>query len=298
MKNKKKFYWRSFVSFGLFLSFLVMTLSGVILYIAPPGRVANWSNWELWGLTKAGWQSLHTNFSLFFLILGIFHLFSINWKAFLAHIRTKATKELNRKKEMVLATLLTVFIFIGVIVNIPPFKTIMVWGESLTESWEKKETSPPIPHAELYSLEKFSAEILDIPLDSTIAILKANKISFDNKDQTIKEIGKSNGKAPSEIFLLFGKYKGQVDKERKKSVIIQRGNGIGKKSLQQIGEEYGIPVEEMIRALEKEGFKDITSEDILKDIAGKSGVTPADILKILNNRHAREKKIGSCRHRP
>ncbi len=286
MKDKKKFHWRSFVSFGLFFSFLVMTVSGVILYIAPPGRVSNWSNWELWGLTKAGWQSLHTNFSLFFLILGIFHLFSINWKAFLAHIRSKATKELNRKKEMVISTLLSVFIFIGVIVNIPPFRTIMTWGESLTESWEKEETSPPIPHAELYSLEKFSDEILGIPLDSTIGILKANKISLESKDQTIKEIGESNGKAPSEIFSLFGKSNEQVEKERKKSVVIQGGNGIGRKSLQQIGEEYGIPVEEMIRTLEKEGFKNITSEDILKDIADEHDVTPADILEILNNRHA------------
>jgi|GEM_PF-3181630 len=33
---------------GTFL--LIMALTGIMLYISPPGRVAHWSNWVLLGL--------------------------------------------------------------------------------------------------------------------------------------------------------------------------------------------------------------------------------------------------------
>ncbi len=59
----KRFAWKSFVSFGLLASFLVISVSGVVLYIAPPGRVARWVDWELWRMSLGDWQALHTNFS-------------------------------------------------------------------------------------------------------------------------------------------------------------------------------------------------------------------------------------------
>ena len=37
----KKFSWRGWTTFVTTISFIVDLLSGIILYIAPPGRVAN-----------------------------------------------------------------------------------------------------------------------------------------------------------------------------------------------------------------------------------------------------------------
>ncbi len=281
--RKKKFSWRGFVTFGLFFSFFIMTVSGVILYIAPPGRVAHWSEWTLWGLSKEGWQSMHTNFSLMFLILGIFHLFSINWKAFLGHIRSRVTRSLNRTWEMVLATLLTLAIFFGVIFNIPPFKTIMDWGEQFTESWEEEDSSPPIPHAELYAFTDFSREILKMSPDSARAILEGQGIKIDSMNQVLRDIAAANELSPADLYRFFGRSDTEVEKKRQGAVIIRGGNGIGRKSLQQIGDEYGIPPEDLVNALKKEGFK-AGEEDILKDIADKYGVSPSEILDILNNR--------------
>jgi len=39
------------------ISLIVDTLSGVILYIAPPGRVEKWIQWKVWGLTKNQWAA-------------------------------------------------------------------------------------------------------------------------------------------------------------------------------------------------------------------------------------------------
>ncbi len=281
--RKKKFSWRAFVTFGLFFSFIIMTVSGVILYIAPAGRIAHWSDWTLWGLTKEGWQSMHTNFSLFFLILGIFHLFSINWKTFLGHIRSRITRQLNRKREMLLSTLLSLFIFVGVIYNIPPFKTIMDWGEQFTESWEDEESDPPLPHAELYTLTQFAQEILETSPDSAMSRLQGAGLTVDSQGQTVRDIATANGLSPSEVYRIFGSSDEEVETLRQEKVIIRGGNGIGRKSFRQIAEEYGIPVEELTGALKKEGFE-ATPDDILKDLADEYGISPGEILEILNNR--------------
>lgn len=281
---KKKFNWRSFISFGLFYTFFIILFSGVILYIAPAGRVANWTNWKLIGFTKSGWQSIHTIFSYTFVILSVFHLFFINWKAFWTYIRSKTKAGLNRKRELVAATLLTVVFFFGVVGQVPPFQTVMDWGEKFTEGWEKEETAPPIPHAESYSLRKFADEILEKPVEEVMTVLRDSNIVVHSPEQTIAEIGEQNQLSPKDLYSVFGTSQNEVDATQKETQVIQGGNGIGKKTLSQIGSEYGIPVEELVTALETAGVSSVTSESVLKDLADESGKTPAELLDILNNR--------------
>ena len=59
---RKPFSWKPFTSFFILLSFVVLLLSGVVLYVAPPGRIANWTQWQF-GLDKEQWQALHTVFA-------------------------------------------------------------------------------------------------------------------------------------------------------------------------------------------------------------------------------------------
>ena len=49
-----KFNWQSFISIGLLISFLVMLISGVVLYIAPEGSLSRWIGWDVFSLTKTG----------------------------------------------------------------------------------------------------------------------------------------------------------------------------------------------------------------------------------------------------
>ena len=39
-----RFQWRAFVTLFVTLSFLLIAVSGLVLYVAPPGRVAHWSS--------------------------------------------------------------------------------------------------------------------------------------------------------------------------------------------------------------------------------------------------------------
>jgi hypothetical protein len=113
MKRKVSFNLRSFTSFSLVISTLIMSWSGFILYVAPPGRIANWGDWRLMLFKKAEWQALHTIFSYLFFILIIIHLFFVNWKTFLTYFKSKLRAGLNKKWELFAATILSVLIFIG-----------------------------------------------------------------------------------------------------------------------------------------------------------------------------------------
>jgi len=110
---KKSFSWRVFISFGLFIALLMMLVSGVILYISPPGRVANWTDWRMIGLTKRGWQNQHIIFGFSFLILSLFHLFFINWKAFLSYLKSKTSEGLKSPGELLTIIMLSFLFVIG-----------------------------------------------------------------------------------------------------------------------------------------------------------------------------------------
>ena len=131
----KKFNWRAFISFGLTYAFFIILVSGIMLYMSPPGRYAHWVNWKILGFTKEGWQAIHTIFSYTFVILSVFHLFTVNWKVFLSYLKSKAKTGLNRKREFFISTALVLLFFFGVIFSVPPFKSVMDFGEYLTESW-------------------------------------------------------------------------------------------------------------------------------------------------------------------
>ena len=79
--RKKKFSWRGWTTFVVTISFIVDIISGVVLYIAPPGRIAHWTNWTVWGFDKEEWGAIHTIFGYVLLIIVGIHLY-YNWKIF------------------------------------------------------------------------------------------------------------------------------------------------------------------------------------------------------------------------
>ena len=94
------------------LSFIVTFLTSVILYIVPHGRVAYWSNWKLWGLTKEQWAAIHTNVGFLFLAALLFHLY-FNWKPMISYLKNKARQFTLFTKEFNVALLITVLTTAG-----------------------------------------------------------------------------------------------------------------------------------------------------------------------------------------
>ncbi len=153
---KKSFSWRVFTSFGLFLSFFMLLVSGVILYIFP-GRTPGFI-WEMGGLTKPAWQNQHIIFGFAFSLLSLGHLFLINWHAFLSYLKTKTTQGMERPAELLTILMLSLVVGFGTFFNILPFSAILEFGKKISNSWTPKEKQAPKPFVERLSLAELSQQ--------------------------------------------------------------------------------------------------------------------------------------------
>ncbi len=134
-RKKSAFYTRSFAVFLLFFTVLVLAVSGIVLYVAPPGRYANFSGWEVLSIDKSGWEALHTNFSLIFLIIASLHIY-FNWKVIRGYLRRGVAWTVRYRLELGAATLTALVVGVGTLKWWPPFGTIMDFGEEMKQYWE------------------------------------------------------------------------------------------------------------------------------------------------------------------
>jgi len=276
MKRKATFNLRSFTSFSLVISTLIMSWSGFILYVAPPGRIANWGGWQLMLFTKAEWQALHTIFSYLFFILIIIHLFFVNWKTFLTYFKSKLRAGLNKKWELFAATLVSIIIFIGTLYSWTPFGPVMAFGEKVKESWEKNYSSGPVAHMEEYTLEKLSGDFSITP-EELIKMLTENNIKVGGKEQTLKVVAAENKTIPSKIYeLITSKYK-----KSQQALEQEVPAGIGKFTVKSTAESTGKELTAIIAILKEKGIE-ATGETSLREIAEKLGVTPRDVYNMLS----------------
>lgn len=203
---KKKFYWRSYVSISLLLSFLVIAVSGVILYLAPPGRVARWISWEMLGFNRGQWEDLHTLFSYLFIIFGLFHLFFFNWKLFFSYLRSRITRKINRKREIFFALATFMVITLFTLAKWPPVYSVMDLGNTISSGWADRRGAPPVPHAEEMTLNDISRELFRA--EPELVIKKLQELGFVVRDgkQTLDSLAVQNATAPSELFRHLSEY--------------------------------------------------------------------------------------------
>lgn len=198
--EQKSFKWRSFISFGMFFSFLIMAITGLILYIAPPGRVFRWTNWHFLGIDLTQWQALHTLFSYLFIGIAISHIFSMNWKILFSYFTRKTKEGLRRKRELISSAIVILLFAFGTLFQVPPFQSIMDLGNWASETWGKNIDYPPVAHAEEMTIEEISRFVLEIsPEEYRTRIEDAGYHITDNQ-QTVENVCDQNQVAPFVFF--------------------------------------------------------------------------------------------------
>ena len=197
---------RSFFSFLLALSFVVIMVSGIVLYIAPHGRVAYWVNWRLFGLTKDGWAAIHTIIGYLFMIVAVAH-FVLNFRVFAGYLKKTVQAGQKHLWELVASVVLFLLIFGATISNVPPFSTTMEIGEYFKESWAVESEKIPIPHSELMTIAKFS-EKLDLPIESVMKSLNEHGIQVEDTNETLKSIADRNDVSPSDVYKIMQPQRG------------------------------------------------------------------------------------------
>jgi hypothetical protein len=272
MPASTKFHWKVFISFYVVFSFLALAVSGIVLYVAPPGRVANWSVWQLLFLTKAQWQAVHTIVALAFLVAGGFHVY-FNWKVLVAYLKSKLQSGLRMKRELAAASLTGVAILAVSMTGVPPFGTVMDVGEEIKNSWSTSSSEPPVPHAELMTVEKL-AETVKIPVAKALANLEATGVKGAQPAMIVQQVADGNGLTPQQV------YERIQSEDAKPKVSMAEGGGWGRMSVQQVCERYSIPVETGVARLQAAGF-DVQATAMIRDLGSARGKTPIDIAKIV-----------------
>lgn len=113
-----RFRARPLVSLLLALSFLVLTLSGLLMYFWSPAM----SDSAL-GVGRGQWKDLHKVLSFVVVAMAGWHL-CLNWKAILGHIAApfRASRRVTREAAVALA--LMAVITAGTLMRVPPFSAL------------------------------------------------------------------------------------------------------------------------------------------------------------------------------
>ena len=137
--HERRFNWRGFASLATGFSFLIMMVSGIVLYVAPRGRVANWTDWTVLGMGKEAWSDLHMAAAVLFLAVVALHLF-FNWRVLVNYVRSRPARPRARLRELLAACVLTVVVAAGTIAEFPPFSAVEKGNTAFQDYWEKKTT--------------------------------------------------------------------------------------------------------------------------------------------------------------
>lgn len=275
----KSFKFRAFTTLTSLWSFLISLVSGIILYFTPQGKVANWTDWTIWGLDKETWGALHINSSLVFFIIIIFHIY-YNWSVLTHYIMQKTRATRNRKWELGLATLLAVFITLASLYDWQPFATIIEWNEDIKNYWARQaESQPPIPHAEEMTLTEFS-EQTNVPQKYIEKKIKEKGWTFRDSTQTIQEIADQNNISPADF------YKGLEQTAPSVNSSSRSGQGWGRMTITQASERLGLEPELALRNLQKSGIMAGPASTI-RELAMQTQKTPAEIVKLMGETNAK-----------
>ncbi len=268
------FQWRALTSVLMTLGFALLALSGTMLFLSPPGRVANWTNWTILGLRKSDWGGLHIWFGALFLSMTLLHVF-FNWRPLVSYFKNRVTRSVGFRMEWAVAAGMCVLVFAGTRANLPPFSTLLAWNEELKESWDRPAERAPIPHAELLTLAAL-AEKGGVGLADAMARLAAKGITAFTPETVVVRIAEEAGRSAREIYdIIMTAPKAAGGHTEGKA-----GGGLGWKTLAQFCADEGLdlPTVRARLATKKIAFDETTT---LREIAANNGQKPYDLVESL-----------------
>jgi Domain of unknown function (DUF4405) len=276
---KTTFSFRTFTTLILAWTFLALMVSGTVLYVSPPGRIANWTRWSIIALTKQQWQAVHTLSAIVFLTGGLFHLLKFNWKAFVAYLRRRGGETgLRFRWEIVASLTLFGVVMAGTVAALPPFGSIMVAGERIKESWGVPGDEPPVPHLELQSLGDVAAK-LGIKPDTAVRVLQEKGITAPEAGAPLKDVASRNRRTPREVYDALQQASG-TKAEPAAHGAPGTGSGMGTRTVVQVAEELGLSAAAALKVLEANGLEAKLEED-LRTVAFRKGRRPFEVYEIL-----------------
>ncbi|PLX38499.1 MAG: hypothetical protein C0606_09890 [Hyphomicrobiales bacterium] len=282
VRNKQGF--RSLVAFLVTWAFVVLTVTGIVLYIVPQGRIAYWTHWVLAGLEKEEWAAVHMIFGGLFIATGVLHLY-FNWKPFKKYLAERVKGHLEFSREVYLSLAITVALIALTVFNLPPASWVLDLNTIAKDAWVTKDLEPPFGHAEEFSLAGLSKR-MDIDVDKAMAALKEKGIAFAGPNESLEKIARANGITPKDIYAVMRVFEEQPapvgDAALTGADVEARfaGKGVGRKSLAEVSVMTGVALETAIARLKANDIA-AKAEDTMRGLAEANGTSPIDVMKVI-----------------
>ena len=212
----------------MLVSFALLILNSIVLYVVPEGRVAYWADWRFWGMTKSEWGDQHVTIGFLFLLAGFLHLF-YNWAAVKSYLKNKAKEIKVFTMPFNFGLLITMVVAGMTYFHVPPVSLVLQLGSHFKVVGAEKYGEPPYGHAERSSLKMFSQKE-GIDLEKALALLKQGGLKDSQGEATLLAIAKSNNLTPQQVFNIIAPAKTKVaaaGKDRNAAPHLSRYAGTG-----------------------------------------------------------------------
>lgn len=270
---------RKITSMTMFVSFILLVLTSVILYIVPQGRIAYWADWHLWGLTKVEWGNLHINLGFLFLFAGLLHMF-YNWAPIKAYMKNKSRELKVFTPSFNVALLISLVVGVGTYFEIPPMSTVINFGESIKDTAAETYGEPPYGHAELSSLKLFTKK-QNLDLDGAMDLLRKAGVQFSDSSDTLAVIAAANKISPQAVYSVIQSATMEIESTGAVDFPDSPMPGFGNKTLAALCSEYDLMFQLIRRGLAQKGVK-AEAEMTIKEIAAANDTEPMAIFEVLH----------------
>lgn len=267
---------RKITSLTSFLTFIITLVTSVVLYIVPHGRVANWADWTFWGMSKDDWGATHTTVGTLFCLALLFHTW-LNWKPIMSYMKNRARELVVMTTPMIISLALTIFVFVGTLMGLPPMQQLLDYSTEIKESAIETYGNPPYGHAEDSSLKKFCG-YLGFDLAEAVAALEKAGYTLDKGEQSvIKDIADTRQASPQQVF---DDIRSALGGDPFSSLPATPPEGLGKLKLTDLCVSFGLDLNEAMARLEAKSFAPAPDLSI-KEIAAKAKMDPRDVYTAL-----------------
>ena len=271
---------RRIVSLFLLLVTVFLLVTSVILYVMPHGRVAYWAGWSMWGLSKDQWTDLHMDLGLFLLIAAVFHVV-YNWRPILTYLKSRDRRRVVFNRNFAVALGLTLAVLVGTLLQVPPFRWISDLNAVAKDAASARYGEPPYGHAELSPLPSLAGR-LGFELEPALERLRAAGFRAVDPEANLLTIARANGGTPQALFevIVAG---GEENATHGGGEARPPAAGLGRMRLAEICARGGYDPQAAVARLAAAGIVAEPGQR-LRDIAGRNGMTPGEVLKVLQSR--------------
>ena len=246
-----------------------------MLYLAPKGKVAFWSNWELLGLTKTEYTNIHITTMFLFLLITAWHIY-YNWKPLISYVKNTASQVTLWKKELLIALAINAAFVAGALMGIQPFQSAIDLNDNIKAYWEKTNGAPPYGHAEESSFLSIVQQ-LGINPEQAVGTLKNKGIKVDDPTQTLQRIAEQNGISARDVYEVLKPVENAASKTGSDTSDV---SFLGRRSLEELAGMEKIDLAKSLAYLKEKGV-DATPQTRMKEASNALGIMPYELYEQL-----------------